>query len=392
MWWLRIHPRFLAALLALTLAAPVRAEGSWTVSAGDTLSAIAARTGVGVDELRTWNGLSSDRLVVDQALRLTPPADAPPTGPTYQVKAGDTLSAIAESLDMHLADLVHLNPGLHPDRIREGQVLRVGSAQRRVRHRVAAGENLSVIAARFRTRVSEIVRANPGLSPDRVRAGQLITVYTNVPASESESVGTPNDGRLKNAMALPSHPGYVIRDHDRAFGTAELVYSMRSVFDEFLRSHPRAPKVEVHDLSLRAGGPIADHRSHQSGRDVDLAYMYKGCHKRGCRFKRVSPKDLDAELQWALLKPWLQTAQVEAVFMDYALQREVYKEAKRDGASRDELALWFQYPRGKNFPLGVVRHYPAHADHMHVRIGCHKTDGECKTFRPLLMQAQHAMK
>ena len=55
-------------------------------------------------------------------------------------------------------------------------------------------------------------------------------------------------------------------------------------------------------------------------------------------------------------------------------------------ASEEELMRWFQYPRGRGNPWGVIRHYPKHGDHMHVRFACHPSDPACKTFRPLLLQ------
>ena len=33
----------------------------------------------------------------------------------------------------------------------------------------------------------------------------------------------------------------------------------------------------------------------------------------------------------------------------------------------DDLGFLFQYPRGKDALVGLVRHWPHHADHMHVR-------------------------
>ena len=380
----------LAMMLVLVAPPPTRAEVTWAVVAGDTLASIADRAGVAVDSLRSWNALDGDRIRVGQELRLAPPAEAPATGPTYTIKLGDTLSVVAKRLGMSLADLGRMNPELDVDHIREGQVLRVGESRRKVRHRIAQGENLSQLATRFEVRVADILRANPGVRADHIRAGQTLTIFTDVPDSRSESVGTPSEGRLLHAARLSPHPGYLIRDRERAFGTAELVHGVRKVFDEFLERFPDSPKVEIHDLSLPTGGRMADHRSHQSGRDVDIAYIYKGCRPKGCEFKRVGADDLDTKRQWALLKPWLENGMAEAIFIDYSLQRALYNEARREGATRDELALWFQYPRGRTFPLGVIRHIRAHADHMHVRVACHETDGECKTLRPLLMRAQHA--
>ncbi len=83
----------------------------YTVVAGDTLLAIAVEYGVSVDELIAYNGLDSDAIGEGQTLLI--PAPTPTPGPTptldpgqptetpspyilHTVRAGDTLSTIAE--------------------------------------------------------------------------------------------------------------------------------------------------------------------------------------------------------------------------------------------------------------------------------------------------------
>ena len=75
-------------VLALTLAvgpagAPTaRADRRiWTVQAGDALSVLAERFQCTVEELREWNGLDDDRILVGQELVVAAP-DTPPPGPT----------------------------------------------------------------------------------------------------------------------------------------------------------------------------------------------------------------------------------------------------------------------------------------------------------------------
>lgn len=43
----------------------------------------------------------------------------------YTVQSGDTLGNIAKALGLRLADLVAYNPGINPDRIDVGQVIKV---------------------------------------------------------------------------------------------------------------------------------------------------------------------------------------------------------------------------------------------------------------------------
>lgn len=385
------------------MASPASANaGTWVVQPGDALSLVAARFDVTVEQIRKWNELEGDRIEVGQELKLEPgkqapqqpdtqqskrpthrPApDTPKPGPgrTYQVQPGDNLLALAERFDVGIDELQRWNPGLDPDRIRAGQTLNIGERVRRVEYAIQPGDYLLAIAARFGVSVSNITAWNPNVNPDRIRAGEHLTIYTPRPVSTSESVGTPNHGRLKHAERLPPHPGYEIRDPDRAWGTQEAVLDLVAAFDHLRRRRPGAPRVEVHDLSLRGGGPIDDHRSHQSGRDVDLAYFRPNC-RGACAFRKTAAGQLDVKTQWALLKFWLRRNLVEAIFMDYRLQRRLYRYARAQGHSRDELMKWFQYPRGRTAGLGIIRHFPKHRDHMHVRFACHETDEQCDALR-----------
>jgi hypothetical protein len=120
---------------------------------------------------------------------------------------------------------------------------------------------------------------------------------------------------------------------------------------------------------------------------VDIAYPQQQCPERLCGFRRLGPAQLDAELAWTLLHYWLERDLLEAVFIDYRLQAPLYRVARARGASASDLVRWFQYPRGRSATGGVIRHYPKHADHMHVRFGCDRSDLACKTLRPSLMHA-----
>ena len=375
----------LVVLGALLMALPARADRTWRVQPGDALSVLASRFHVSVDDLREWNGLEDDRILAGQELIVArgdgatrPPAPTP--GPTYTIQRGDTLSHIALRFGTDVDGLLELNPGLRADRVRAGQTLRVGTADGRERtdYVVRRGDSLARIASRFRVEVRDLRRWNRGVRPSRLRAGQRLVVWSEVPESTSESIGACHRGRLENPFRLDPHPGIVIRDRDRAWGTLETVLWLRDGFDAVRDRRPRAHKIRVHDLSNRRGGRMHGHRSHQSGRDADLAYYQKRCAGRVCGFRRLQPDDLDADTQWVLFHTWLQNDQVDAIFMDYSLQQPLYEAARRAGVPRGRLARWIQYPRGPTYPLGIVRHYPKHRDHAHVRFTCPDTDEQCR--------------
>ena len=114
-------------------AAPAASGATYTVKAGDTLSAIASRHGVGLSDLFGWNGLNMRSLIYPgQKIKVTAgeappapstslqpasapaapapaaPAPAAPAG-SYTVKAGDTLSAIASKHGVKLSEVLSAN-------------------------------------------------------------------------------------------------------------------------------------------------------------------------------------------------------------------------------------------------------------------------------------------
>ncbi len=373
---------FAATMLLGSLEAA--AQRTITVRAGDALSILADRYGVSVEDLQQWNALPDDRIQIGQELVVGDQAgggtEAGPDGsPTYEVHAGDTLSGIASRFGVEMEQLLEWNEGLEADAIRVGQPLVIGPARYRIEHDVRPGESLSRIASRYGVAVRDLLRWNRRLEGNTLRAGAKVVVWAERPESLSEAIGLPYHGRLVHGERLPRHPGYVIRDRSRAYGTRETNDAIMAAFDRVVSEHGRGQKVRVHDLSTERGGRLSDHRSHQNGRDADISYYHRRrCPSDGCGFRRMTPELLDVERTWTLLSYWLEHDQAKAIFIDYSLQGALYQEARRRGATREQLHHWFQYPRGVGFPLGVIRHFPNHRDHLHVRFECAEGDEECR--------------
>lgn len=387
-----VRTAFIALLGPLTVSSVVvvptaaLAQASVTVQSGDALSLLAERFGVSVADLRNWNELDGDQIQVGQELAVASPgagpgaaAGGPSSGPLYEVSPGDNLSSIARRFGVTVEDVLGWNDGLRADSIQAGQRLVVGTPRHRIEHHVRSGESLSRIASRYEVSVRDLRRWNAALGRRMLRADEVIVLWSERPESRSESVGVPHGGRLVHGERLPRHAGYVIRDRESAYGTRETNDAIVEAFDAVVQSHRRAPKLRVHDLSAQRGGRMTGHRSHQNGRDADISYFHRrGCPADGCGFRRLTPETLDAERTWTLLHAWLAKDQAQAVFIDYSLQGPLYREARRQGATREELHRWFQFPRGVGFPLGVIRHFPQHRDHLHVRFRCAEGDEQCR--------------
>jgi LysM repeat protein len=121
----------------VSTAAPASATssggGSYVVQPGDTLTAIAARAGMSVDQLAAANGIDPNApLLAGAVLQLSgsgvaPVNSAPSTGGSYVVQPGDTLTAIAARAGMSIAQLA-ANNGIDPNApLLIGTVLRLSS-------------------------------------------------------------------------------------------------------------------------------------------------------------------------------------------------------------------------------------------------------------------------
>lgn len=96
---------------------------------------------------------------------------------TYVVRRGETLSAIAARHGTTVGALARINRLDDPNLIVAGQRLRIrGNPLSGRAHTVRPGETLSEIAARYRTSVSALARANNLKNPNLIVAGARLQV------------------------------------------------------------------------------------------------------------------------------------------------------------------------------------------------------------------------
>jgi LysM repeat protein len=149
----------------------------YRVRRGDTLGKIARGNSVSIASLKLWNGLQSDRVYVDQFLKLSDPkADAAKT--QYKVKKGDTLYSIARRMNVGVEELRKHNT-LKKDRIYPGQTLTLRVAKIAPKpsstHVVKRGDTLGAIATRYGMSLGAL-RAQNSLRSTRIYPGQRLSV------------------------------------------------------------------------------------------------------------------------------------------------------------------------------------------------------------------------
>lgn len=113
---------------------PTPAPQTYTVQAGDTLLQVAERFGITVEDLQAKNDLPDpNNIFVGQKLELpqpgervqveTPAAGGGAADDVYLVKAGDTLYAISQELDVTVEDLAEINEITDPSQLFVGRRL-----------------------------------------------------------------------------------------------------------------------------------------------------------------------------------------------------------------------------------------------------------------------------
>jgi len=104
---------------------PVTNFNTYTVISGDTLSGIASKFNTTYPELARINGIANPDLInVGQVLQLNDPLSSE-SSVSYTVVAGDTLSAIANRYNTTYSELARINGIDNPDLIYVGQELKI---------------------------------------------------------------------------------------------------------------------------------------------------------------------------------------------------------------------------------------------------------------------------
>jgi peptidoglycan DL-endopeptidase LytE len=192
------------------------------VSAATTASVTAAGTmavlgGPGAASATTVT--ASAHLVSAPLLSAAAPAANGLTG-RYTVVAGDTLSAIAARFGTTTATLASANHLANPNLIIVGEVLAVpggspsvrgpspapvpasGAASLSGRYTVVAGDTLSAIAARFGTTTATLASANHLANPNLITVGEVLAV----PGGSAVATPATETGVTRPAEPPASHP------------------------------------------------------------------------------------------------------------------------------------------------------------------------------------------
>lgn len=187
-------------------------------------------------------------------------------------------------------------------------------------------------------------------------------------------IGPPQSGRLVNGVQIPAGDGYALRMMPSSYGTTHAVTQLVRGLRDFHDTSGYAGEIFLGSMSRRHGGTLEGHLSHQTGRDVDIRLPLRADIPS---WFPLEPWRVDWVALWRLIEALEATGHVQIVFLDYQLQKNLYKAATDIGITEDERRRMLQWPRGDKAHLGVVRHSSGHERHIHVRFDCGPFETEC---------------
>lgn len=200
----------------------------------------------------------------------------------------------------------------------------------------------------------------------------------------SLTIGHPNGGYQVRAKRLREAAYLKVRASSatRSYGHPALVLMLRRSALDIARAVPGSVML-VGDLSFEGGGPISGHRSHQSGRDADIAFYVtdgKGRPQPSPGFvafdgngkaRDGSGLVFDDHRNWLLLQSWAkdQRAGLSHVFISAPLKTRLLRFAQARKAYKPYI------PRAQALLKQPERGEP-HDDHFHVRVSCPSSQKE----------------
>ena len=310
---------------------PIDAKPGWVkhrLIPFETLADVAARYQVTEPDVRKWNGLKGDKPKLGAGKELRIRAINPPL-PRERVehvaKRGEDWDSVAKEY------------GVDADKLRKWNKNKLGP-------------NLSAKEKVVLWREPPPLIKDPGaglaakLAQIRVRSGGI-------------SIGKPSRGRLVRGVELPERPDlYHRRKPDESYGSTHAISQLMAAIVRFRHETGFRRSIVIGGISRAKGGRFRPHKSHQSGRDIDIRMPV---HSSAERKHRITASDIDWRATWQLIHAFILNGEVEYIFLDYSHQKRLYKEARASGVSAEQLKTWMQWPVRKP-KHQLIRHVEGH--------------------------------
>ena len=124
----------------------------------------------------------------------------------HTIEKGQSLYSIASMYGVSQSDIIKLNPG-SDEKIFIGRTLRIprnaANVQKETYHTIEAGETLYRLTVKYNVSARAICDANPGLSAENFRIGQVIRIPSTTEAKTIVPVETQNNTIVANNIPGP---------------------------------------------------------------------------------------------------------------------------------------------------------------------------------------------
>ncbi len=331
---------------------PKRVHVTHEVAPGETIAEIAARYGVSANQLIDEHGLNPDQFP-DPGTRLTILAVDPPLPKlrlAYTIEPGDTWSTLAERFDVGIEHLQRANPDIRGKPIPGTTIQMWVDPQIELRHDEAVRVSFPVV---------------PG----------------------ARSIGAPSQGRLDAGIQLPPSRDYERVNPRLQYASSHTLAHLQWAIARFRQLYRYKGVLVLSDLSREGGGPLPPHKSHQSGRDIDIWLpALKGTYlpKHIQQESKPTSDQVNWYAAWGLVESLLATEQVQYIFLERSLHARLYAAADSMGADPELRAEIQNQPQEPDPELAArrrltatIRHADGHLRHIHVRFACPKGDDQC---------------
>ena len=163
---------------------------AYTIKSGDTLFVLASRFNTTVQAITAINpGINPNNLQIGQVIcipgAVTPPQPSCPNGFFHVVRPGDTFFTLSQQFGVSVDAIIRANPGVDPNRLQVGQRICIPGAapplppcQNGFYYAIRPGDTFFTLSQQFGVSVDAIIRANPGIDPNRLQVGQIICIPT----------------------------------------------------------------------------------------------------------------------------------------------------------------------------------------------------------------------
>lgn len=213
----------------------------------------------------------------------------------------------------------------------------------------------------------------------------ILLLSLSLPALALGPRGSYTEGTLTDAECLQeSGEGYMqlFRDMERIWGASDLVNMIVETGKDMASRYPGRDRLQVEDMSVREGGDVSGHASHENGLDVDLQFFKADGREHVPR----GPGDFapsmvnadgsvssnfDIERNWELMKSLHRHGRVTRIFIDEKLKAAICRHAREKGELSSSANV-----------LRSMVHQTNHQDHLHVRLQCPVNSGRQCTNTP----------